>query len=206
MSDNPLKGPTPADFFNWIGQYVQPMMENNMKILSQMAANSPTPTTPPINSTATGDPFAMWRSFYDQNEQTWAKFMQQFVGTSEFAAGLGAAATQQATLQNNIRQTALSYLKAAHMPSQDDVTRLATLLVALDAKVDDLQDNLEDFLHSSAKTAPAEQNDRITALENRLAAIETKLDRLLEALQTQAEKPAANRTTRSRKTAAETEA
>lgn len=209
MSDNPLKSPTPADFFNWVGQYVQPMMENSLKMMSQMSANMSNQAQgamPPLNGINpanfnTSDPFAFWRSFYEQNEQAWTKFMQQYIGTPEFAANLGTAATQQAMLQNNIRQTALSYLKAAHMPSQEDITRVATLVVGLDAKLDEVQDDLDE-IRAQTDTSK-KQEERINALEKRLGAIEGKLDMLLQLLQNEKPTPApVEKPTRARKTPA----
>src|SRR5690348_10788056 len=134
MSEKPITGPTPVDFFNWMSQFVQPMMEASAKV-----APTPTPPTP----AETADPIAMWKKMVESNEQNWTKFMAQMVATPEFAAGLGRTASSQASMREAVRRSAQAYLEAANMPSREDLARIASQIVALDAKVDDLADRLE---------------------------------------------------------------
>lgn len=162
MSEKPITGPTPVDFFNWMSQFVQPMMEASTKV----APTIPTPAE-------AADPMAMWKKMAEANEQNWTQFMAQMVATPEFAAGLGRTASSQATMRDAVRRSAQAYLEAANMPSREDLARIAAQIVALDAKVDDLADRVEDTLPNTLDDLAG-----VPALEARLAALEAKIDRL----------------------------
>ncbi len=188
MNDKPINGPSPADFFNWMSQFAQPMMEAGAKIMGQV------PTATPQT-----DPFTAWKNMTQGNEKMWTEFMSQLITTPEFAAGLGRTASSQAAMRDAIRRTAQSYLEAANMPSREDVTRLATQIVTLDAKVDDLVDRLDENLQTTldkflARLDRLDQQAELTArlveletrqgklaqLEQQLTAIEAKLDQLAQ--------------------------
>ncbi len=180
MSENPfnVNGPGPTDFFNWVNQFAQPMLEAGSKMSGQFA-------TPQ----AAADPWSAWRKAYETNEQAMTQFMAQLITTPEFAAGLGRTAGNQAAMREAIKRTAQSYLEAANMPTREDLTRIAALVVGLDAKLDDLCDRLEDNLDQTAEStnniaASFERLDkldsvleRLSAIEQKLAALETKLER-----------------------------
>ena len=157
MSDKPETGPTPVDFFSWMSQFTQPWLENGAKMAAQM------PTAAPPQGQ--GDPMTMWKEMQQKNEQAWTQFMAQAVGRPEFAKGLGQQVTGTAMAREAVRKAAQAYLEAANMPTREDVTRVAGLVVALDARLDDLEEKLE-------------AGDPTVGLESRLAEIVARLDRL----------------------------
>lgn len=122
--------PTPADFFGWLNQVMSPLSQAT----SALASNIPTPA----------DPLTMWRSYTEKNEEIYSKFLQQLVSTPAFAQGLGRSASATARYRDMVKQAAKLYLETADMPTREDVSSLASQVVALDAKVDDLSDSLSD--------------------------------------------------------------
>ena len=161
MSENEKAGgpglggvPTPADFFGWLNQ----MMTMPAKAVSAAI---------PQSSTMSGDPLAMWRNLSQQNEEAWAKFMQQMVATPEFAQNLGRSANSAAGYKTMIKQAAKTYLDAAGLPGIDDITRLGEMLVTIDGRLDDLTDGLSDTIGG---TAPL--------LERMVATLETMANRI----------------------------
>jgi len=194
--DKTLLGPTPADFFNWMTQFAQPMVEAGTKMASQLS-----------NPAEAADPLAMWRKFYETNEQAWTKLMSQAVNTPEFAVGMGRTASTQATMRDSVRRSALAYLEAASMPSTKDLARVASQIVSLDAKVDDLADYIyedigdklvglverldqvgkpaatsttgkSDAQQAKQLTELGNKLDKVAKLDARLSALEAKLDAL----------------------------
>jgi len=180
--DKTLLGPTPADFFNWISQFAQPMVEAGTKMATQLS-----------NPAEVSDPLGLWRKFYETNEQAWTQLMSQVVSTPEFAAGMGRTASNQAVMHDAVRRSARAYLEAAEMPSIRDISRLASQIVTLDAKVDDLADyvyegvgdKLTDLvarLDQLSKSAPApaagKKGDADTQQAKQLTELGSKLDKL----------------------------
>ena len=66
------------------------------------------------------------------------------------------------------------------MPARSDIARVASLVVALEDKVDRLEEAFEEFEYGYAKPATAEE---VGELERRLDRVEGKLDRILVALE-----------------------
>ncbi len=164
MSGKPDSVPSPADFFNWMNQFVQPLMEAGAKMA----------TPPPATSdTAPGE---FWKDLQARNEQAWTQFMAQVVATPEFAANLGKAASSQATYKNNVRKTAQLYLETANMPSRDDTTRLAALLVGLDAKLDDLNDRWDKAEVEHLSASLKEVSTHLANIQLRFDKLEARLD------------------------------
>ncbi|MCA3748672.1 MAG: E3 binding domain-containing protein, partial [Rubrobacter sp.] len=66
------------------------------------------------------------------------------------------------------------------LPTRSDISRVASLVVALEEKVDRIEETFEDFEYRSARPATEE---RVAELEERLGRVEEKLDRLLGAVE-----------------------
>lgn len=170
MNDKPNNPPTPADFFNWLNQMVAPM------------ANASATMNP--NPAMSLDPLTFWKSLLDKNQETYAKFMQQMVGSPEFAKTLGQSANATASYRNMVRQAAKNYLEAANMPSLDDLSQLSEQVVGLDARLDDLTDTVsEDITELLERLVRSMESigERIISLENRLQTVEnigSRLDKL----------------------------
>lgn len=124
--------PTPADFFGWLNQMVSPMVQ---------AATNPIANVPTVL-----DPLGMWKSLAQKNEEFYTKFFQQVVSTPTFTESLGRTTIASSRYRMVVREVAKNYLDNANMPSRDDVTRVSSQIVSLDAKVDDLSDKVSDSL------------------------------------------------------------
>jgi polyhydroxyalkanoic acid synthase PhaR subunit len=82
------------------------------------------------------------------------------------------------------RRDSEEYLKSLSIPVRTDITRVASLVVALEDKIDRLEEVFED---GYARPATAEGlggiEDRVKGLEKRLEGVEGKIDKLLTALE-----------------------
>jgi len=101
---------------------------------------------------ASFDPVKFMREVYDKSEESSTKYWETLMGTEAWAimanSFLESYLKQHSTVNNALGQT-LKYLK---LPTQDDFARLASLIVALEDKVDRLEDSLErisDLLETS---------------------------------------------------------
>lgn len=144
MAEKPENVPSPADFFGWMNQ----MMTMPMKAMADMLPHGAN----------VADPIDFWRNMNQRNEEIFGKFLQQLVGTPDFAASLGQTANASAWYRNAIKQTARFYLEAADMPTREDVARLGEMMINIEGKLEELNDsvvNLEDELDETEDSMEA---------------------------------------------------
>lgn len=120
------------------------------------------------------DPFALMRQAYDEAVETWAKTMEQVVSTEEFASASGQYLKRYVELQESIRTASQATAESLHIPTTDDLARVAQLVVNVERKVDEVSDEA----HAIAGLLERLPADGLTAIVDRLASIEAKLDTL----------------------------
>lgn len=169
MSDKPDFIPTPQDFFGWVGRMM------NMQSQSFSAGM---PQTPPNLA----DPLEFWKTMMERNEQLWSTFTRQITASPEFAQTMGRTASNAAAYRTMVQKTAKAYLESADIPSREDIIRLATQIVALDAKVDSMQEMMEDNL-TQLPLLLEKTLASVESLNKRLGKLESSLSELTEVKQ-----------------------
>jgi polyhydroxyalkanoic acid synthase PhaR subunit len=91
------------------------------------------------------DPFAIWKTMYDQMEEHWSKTLGDTVKTESFSAWLGFMQKQMLEFQDAVKKSTERYLEQAHLPGKQDLANLATLIINLETKVDQLDAKLDDL-------------------------------------------------------------
>jgi DNA repair exonuclease SbcCD ATPase subunit len=170
MAEKPDNIPTPADFLGWVNQMMALPMKAMTDVLPQGTGNNP---------------LEFWQGVNQRNEEMFSRFLQQFVGTPDFAKNLGQTANASAMYRNAIKQTARFYLEAADMPTREDVARLGEMLINIEGKLEELNEsvvNLEDELD--------ETEDSLEALSKTLAKNQEAQDMELKGLKAAIEAPA----------------
>jgi polyhydroxyalkanoic acid synthase PhaR subunit len=82
------------------------------------------------------------------------------------------------------RRDSEEYLKSLSFPVRSDITRVASLVVALEDKIDRLEEAFEDgYAKPTTAEAVGGIEDRVKGLEKRLEGVESKIDKLLTALE-----------------------
>jgi hypothetical protein len=97
------------------------------------------------------------RQAYDQALQGWSEAMEKMVASEGFASASGQVLARYVEMQEAMRTAARAGAESLHLPTLDDLARVARLVVNVERKLDDLAEE------ARAVTA------RLTALE---AAIE----------------------------------
>ncbi|MGD9695328.1 MAG: hypothetical protein AB7V42_06675 [Thermoleophilia bacterium] len=119
------------------------------------------------------DPFAPYRLAYDQAVENWAKTMQDVVGTDEFASVSAEFLRRYVEFQEALRTASRTSAESLHLPTADDLARIAQLVVNVERKVDEVSDQTHAAAAKVAEAAPAEAlasiADRLTAIEATLA-------------------------------------
>ena len=103
--------------------------------------------------------------------------VENSIPSERFFAFTGPFLESYSHLINAFRHASEAYVRALHMPTLSDITRVAELVVNLEEKVDTIGDTIEHVKMQA--TLDAATMAKITDLEQRLNQIEIKLDTLI---------------------------
>jgi hypothetical protein len=127
-------------------------------------------TKPPPN------PFEAFKAAYDQAAESWSKSMEQVLSSEDFAAAAGRMVARYADAQEALRKAAESTSDQLHLPTKDDLARVAELVLNLERKVDAATDQLFELAKSRPEFPSPEVWNQIS---DRLAALEAALQTLV---------------------------
>ena len=120
------------------------------------------------------DPLQFIVQWYNATSGPLSEFAQDLLERDEFLAPSSRFLESYARAYKIFSKSSEEYLGALQLPTRSDITRVATLVVALEDKVDRIEEAFEDFEYGYAKPATAEE---IQSLENRIDQFGRKLDR-----------------------------
>ncbi|OCS87103.1 polyhydroxyalkanoate biosynthesis repressor PhaR [Caryophanon tenue] len=126
------------------------------------------------------DAFSLWKSMYDQTENTWRDVIEKTLEQPSFAEGLGQVQSQYLQMQGFVNGLTENYLKQMNMPTRDEIAQVASLVINVDTKVDDLTDELEAQLDGPLEA----QRKEIDALKKSVTKLDKKLDTIITLLNT----------------------
>jgi polyhydroxyalkanoic acid synthase PhaR subunit len=126
------------------------------------------------------DPLEFAVQWYNATSSPYSEFVQDVIEREEFLEPASRWLESYASFYKVFRHRSEEYLKNLQLPVRSDITRVASLVVALEDKVDRIEEAFEEFEYGYAKPATAEE---IGELDKRLDRVEGKLDRLLAALE-----------------------
>jgi hypothetical protein len=103
------------------------------------------------------DPTGMFKSLRNEQMDTWAKFMVQFVNNEAYADATGkmldAWLSNSGPFRKLIENTMQQALANLSMPSREEVTRLAGRLTNIEMRLDDLDAKLDQLLQATRAAA-----------------------------------------------------
>jgi polyhydroxyalkanoic acid synthase PhaR subunit len=126
------------------------------------------------------DPLEFAVQWYNATSGPYSEFVQDVIEREEFLEPASRFMQNYASFYKVFRSRSEEYLRSLQIPARSDIARVASLVVALEDKVDRLEEAFEEFEYGYAKPATAEE---VGALEKRLDRVEGKLDRILAALE-----------------------
>jgi polyhydroxyalkanoic acid synthase PhaR subunit len=126
------------------------------------------------------DPLQLATQWYNATSGPFSDFVGDLIEREEFLEPSSRFLQSYASFYKVFKRNSEEYLKNLQLPVRSDITRLASLIVNLENKVDNIEEALEDFEFGYATPATAES---VQDLDQRLDRVEGKLDRLLAALE-----------------------
>lgn len=128
------------------------------------------------------DPFTVWKSMYEKTESKWNEVIHETMQKEAFSEWMGQVQNAYLQYQELIQTTTESYLKQANMPTREEISNVASLIINLEEKVENLDLKLdEDRSVNSLST-------EINKLKANIVKIDKKLEQVLKALQPVEEK------------------
>lgn len=127
-----------------------------------------------LSNQATFDAFSLWKNLYEQTESVWHDAIQQSLEQKSFAEGLGQFQSQYLQYQGLVNGMTESYLKQLNVPTREEIASVATLIINVEAKVDEFEDQLDNLSQENKK--------EIDQLKRTMARLDKKLDTVIELL------------------------
>lgn len=131
------------------------------------------------------DPLQAWKEVYEQTEKFWGKTLNETVQTEEYSAWMGSVLDLNLFYQKMMNDATKGYLEKVNIPTQEDIARVASLVINLENKVDNIEEFLDEKIESLGQP-PAIKRD-VTKVKQDIHTLENKLDKILELLEKQNE-------------------
>lgn len=133
------------------------------------------------------DPFQVWKSMYDQTESKMNEVIHETMQKEGFSEWMGQVQNGYLQYQQMVQKTTEGYLKQANMPTRDEISSIASLIINLEEKVEDLDEKIEEELLTNSAAS------EINKLKASISKLDKKIDTLLKAIQV-TEEPVRNST------------
>lgn len=171
-----------------------------------------------VDADAIMDPLQLVTQWYNATSGPVSEYVKDILEQEEFLEPSSRFLQNYARLYKVFSRASEQYLSTLQFPTRSDITRVASLVVALEDKVDRIEEAFEDFEYGYAEPATAEEvksvEERIdrldrkldasastedyatagsvSALDRRMDQVEGKLDRLIEAVESLGSAPSDN--------------
>lgn len=119
------------------------------------------------------DPLDFYLRWYNATNAPLSKMIRTILEDESFLGDSRRFLENYATLEQVFQRASEEYFGYLQLATRSDNTRVAELVVGLDAKVDRMEEAFEEFEHGYATPATAEA---VEALEGRVKELERKLD------------------------------
>ncbi len=101
------------------------------------------------------DPLTLWRDMAAQTEEQWNQYLNQVMGSENFAATMGRSMEAILTMQNRLAQQFETTLKAWNLPTRGDIIALGERLTEIEERLDRLADLADRDRRASARPRTA---------------------------------------------------
>lgn len=118
------------------------------------------------------DPMEFAVKWYNATSGPLGEFVQELLEKEDFLEPSSRFLQNYASFYKVFKKNSEEYLRTLQLPTRSDITRVATLVVGLEDKIDRIEEAFEDFEYGYAEPATAEA---VASLEKRLDRVDRKL-------------------------------
>lgn len=130
------------------------------------------------------DPFAVWKSMYEKTESKLNEVIHETMQKEDFSEWMGQVQNTYLQYQNFVQTASENILKQVNIPTRNELSNVASLIINLEEKVENIDQKIEDELLVNSSSS------EINKLKSSIARLDKKLDSILQAVQ-QTVEPAA---------------
>ncbi|NWQ40849.1 polyhydroxyalkanoic acid synthase subunit PhaR [Bacillus sp. EB106-08-02-XG196] len=123
--------------------------------------------------------YDMWKDYYSQT----SKLFDEKISKEFPSEGMGQILEMNLQFKKMIDESTLKYLEFMNVPSRNDIANISSLIVNVDAKVDDLEEKLEEKLES--QDVQESFKAELTHIKKDMKSLDTKLNQILTMLKSQ---------------------
>jgi polyhydroxyalkanoic acid synthase PhaR subunit len=123
--------------------------------------------------------YDMWKDYYSQT----SKLFDEKISKDFPSEGMGQILEMNLQFKKMIDESTLKYLEFMNVPSRNDIANISSLIVNVDAKVDDLEEKLEEKL--DGQDVQESFKVELTQLKKDMKGLDTKLNQILTVLKSQ---------------------
>ncbi len=120
--------------------------------------------------------YDMWKDYYSQS----SKLFDEKMSKDFPAEGMGQILEMNLQFKKMIDESTLKYLEFMNVPSRNDIASISSLIVNVDAKVDDLEERLEENLENNRFQESF--NTELSNLKKDMKSLDNKLNQILTLL------------------------
>ncbi|MEH7129786.1 polyhydroxyalkanoic acid synthase subunit PhaR [Neobacillus drentensis] len=119
--------------------------------------------------------YDMWKDLYSQS----SKFFDEKISQDFPSQGMGQVLEMNLQFKKMIDESTLKYLEFINVPSRKDIADISSLIVNVDAKVDDLEEKLEEKFDNQDQEALKVE---LSNLKKDMKNLDNKLNQILTLL------------------------
>ncbi|KAB7707178.1 polyhydroxyalkanoate biosynthesis repressor PhaR [Bacillus aerolatus] len=123
------------------------------------------------------DPFALWKNMYEKTEANLNDVIHETLQKEAFSEWLGNYQNAFLQYQSFVQKTTENYLKQINMPTREEISSVASLIINVEEKIENLDQKVEDELLTNPSTA------EINKLKVSVSKLDKKMDQILKLLQ-----------------------
>ncbi|MEH6940552.1 poly(R)-hydroxyalkanoic acid synthase subunit PhaE [Bacillus sp. JJ722] len=126
----------------------------------------------------TMDPFSLWKSLYDKTEGNLSEVINETLKTEAFSEWLGQVQSGYLQYQELVQNSTDVYLKQINMPTREEISSIASLVIQVEEKVESLDQKIDDELLNNPVAA------EIAKLKTSISKLDRKMDQILKVVKT----------------------
>lgn len=125
--------------------------------------------------------YEMWKDLYSQS----SKLFDEKISKDFPSQGMGQLLEMNLQFKKMLDESTLRYLEFMNVPSRKDLADISSLIVNVDAKVDDLEEILEEqlYTHGDQESLKKEMSN----LKKEMKSLDNKVNQILTLLKSSAE-------------------
>ncbi|WP_408010333.1 polyhydroxyalkanoic acid synthase subunit PhaR [Pseudalkalibacillus sp. A8] len=126
------------------------------------------------------NPLELWKDFYNQSESYWSNVLDEKIKEEFFSEWMGKVLETNLLFKKMLDETTESYLTQVNIPTRNDLSNIASLIINADSKLDNLEELIEET--TTNQVNQVEMKREMTRVKNDIKNLDSKLNEIVTLL------------------------